>query len=92
VELDGTDLKMKVNVFSGYDYDVSVNCYSVDGSLVMSKAGVVYKKSDLKVVHGNTITAGVYNSVDACLKLCEDTTDCILINFRISDTYCQLKS
>jgi hypothetical protein len=45
VKLDGTKLKMIANVKSGYEYDISVNCDSVDGSLVLSPGGRVYRKS-----------------------------------------------
>jgi hypothetical protein len=44
VELDGTDLKMKANEFTGYEFDVSVNCDTIDGSLIRSPGGKVCRK------------------------------------------------
>jgi hypothetical protein len=77
VELDGTELKMINNVGSGYDYDISVNCDSVDGSLVLSPGGNVYRKTEGKVIHGFDLISKNLDSADECTKLCDDTTDCL---------------
>jgi subtilase family serine protease len=73
------------NVGSGYDYDISVNCDSVDGSLVLSPGGSVYRKTENKYLRGFDIENKIVNSVDECTKWCDDTPDCLTASLRLSN-------
>jgi hypothetical protein len=82
VELDGTELKMVNNVGLGYDFDISVNCDSVDGSLVLSPGGRVYRKTEGKSFSDFILISKNLDSVDECIKLCDDTTDCLTARWK----------
>jgi hypothetical protein len=92
VELVGTELKMVNNVNSGYDYDISVNCDSVDGTLVLSPGGKVYRKTEGNALPGFDLIIQNLDSVDECTKLCDETPDCLTASWRQSETKCWIKS
>ena len=53
VELDGTELKMKIDNSLGYELDLSFNCQTVDDTLVLSPTGQIYRKSSGKYLPDN---------------------------------------
>jgi len=90
---------MKVDNIDGYAVDAIVNCDSVDGTLRTSKSGKVYRKLANKYIGGNDAAIGgdsgtehTVTDLAGCLKLCEDTTDCVAVNIDIAgSTQCRLR-